>query len=638
MFRISKIAIEGFKSFGSDQIFVFPKEVAGFYLIGGVNKVEPDLGPNGSGKSSFLDSLVFCLFGKTARGLRAKDVANRSGQFETSVCMEFEIDGRLYGLTRTWNPNSLVLDEPGQSPKLVEQYQVDALIGTNYDLFLKTVLFGQFQVFFFDENPADKLRVMSSILELTTWDNATARSRSLGKELHDISSREQLEVAKLDGEFAALDGQRAKVNEMRISFETERSEQMVYRKAEIETIKSNVSSLSETEAKHKITIDAINTKLSKKGTLLEILLRSKKKNSEIQIEIQKAIGILEERLFQANNKDEKISSISGPCPFCDQAVPASHKKRISKLVEEERNGIREELKMLRIQEEGNAVKSKEIEKGEKDIQKEFTAFKKSLEDLEERTNNIKTKIAVQNESLSRLQLALKDIKSQANPYTDNLARLTKKHGETSVLLETKRAKIRTLNSDVANCEFWAEKFKEIRLWVVEQALTELEMHVNNALVELGLIGYTVRFDIEKPRADGSGVIKSFHVLISNKANSLESIPWESWSGGETQRLRLAGTIGIADLISSRHGFFPTLEFWDEPTAHLSQEGIEDLLVFLGTRAKTRNKQVWLVDHRSLNAGDFDGVITIVKDEDGSHFQQPQPRTAVRRQLSTSNSS
>jgi len=63
-----------------------------------------------------------------------------------------------------------------------------------------------------------------------------------------------------------------------------------------------------------------------------------------------------------------------------------------------------------------------------------------------------------------------------------------------------------------------------------------------------------------------------------------------------------------------------LEVWDEPTAHLSVQGVEDLLDFMYDRAHNDGKQLWLVDHRSLDAGYFDGGVTVAKTEFGSTIE------------------
>ena len=61
---------------------------------------------------------------------------------------------------------------------------------------------------------------------------------------------------------------------------------------------------------------------------------------------------------------------------------------------------------------------------------------------------------------------------------------------------------------------------------------------------------------------------------------------------------------------------------DEPTHHLDADGISDLIEALKTFATEQKKAVWLIDHHTLDFGGFDGVIKVVKDEDGvSHLEE-----------------
>jgi ABC-type transport system involved in cytochrome bd biosynthesis fused ATPase/permease subunit len=81
--------------------------------------------------------------------------------------------------------------------------------------------------------------------------------------------------------------------------------------------------------------------------------------------------------------------------------------------------------------------------------------------------------------------------------------------------------------------------------------------------------------------------------------------------------------GLSNLIRDRTGADIPLEVWDEPTQGLSEEGVLDLLDCLAARAKREDRQIWVVDHRSLGYGGFDGTATVVKTEAGSHIVQPR---------------
>ena len=69
------LTITNFGPFRETQKFEFPRE-PGLYFMWGENQHEPRLEANGAGKSKLWEALVWVIFGKTSRGLKAGDAAN----------------------------------------------------------------------------------------------------------------------------------------------------------------------------------------------------------------------------------------------------------------------------------------------------------------------------------------------------------------------------------------------------------------------------------------------------------------------------------------------------------------------------------------------------------------------------------
>ncbi len=75
-------------------------------------------------------------------------------------------------------------------------------------------------------------------------------------------------------------------------------------------------------------------------------------------------------------------------------------------------------------------------------------------------------------------------------------------------------------------------------------------------------------------------------------------------------------IGKSHLMSNEKD--NTIEIYDEPSTHLSPEGMLDLANMLYERAISENKRIWIVDHAAItNFGEFEGTITAMKDQNGS---------------------
>lgn len=168
-------------------------------------------------------------------------------------------------------------------------------------------------------------------------------------------------------------------------------------------------------------------------------------------------------------------------------------------------------------------------------------------------------------------------------------------------------------------QFWVAGFKRVRLFIIDEILRQLELEVNNNLSALGLPDWQITFDVERENKSG-GITKGFATFVVPPGSG-EPVRLEAWSGGEYQRLRWAGELGLANLIMDRAGLVNSIEFYDEPSRHLSTEGVADLADTLAQRADDTERVIFLVDHASIESGNFTGVITVTKDEKGSALHE-----------------
>ena len=165
-------------------------------------------------------------------------------------------------------------------------------------------------------------------------------------------------------------------------------------------------------------------------------------------------------------------------------------------------------------------------------------------------------------------------------------------------------------------DFWKAAFKRVRLFMVKRVLAQLEVETASAAVALGLIDWKISFSTELETKSGS-VRPGIHIVVKSP---IASAPWEVWSGGEGQRIRLAVALGLSSLIQRLGGVSIGFEVHDEPSAWLSQEGIDDLITHLQHRVQVTGKSIWLCDHRSLSQAAFDEIWEVSKTRDGSQVK------------------
>ena len=142
----------------------------------------------------------------------------------------------------------------------------------------------------------------------------------------------------------------------------------------------------------------------------------------------------------------------------------------------------------------------------------------------------------------------------------------------------------------------------IRREALAMAAEAIVGRVAASLPALGLEGWRVQVDVGRA---GKGIVAQ---VIPPGLR--DSIPWPALSGGEAQRLRIAACAALMDMASAMTGFELNIEAWDEPTAHLTDEGVSALLSFL--RERSSRKMVWLIDHRLPMMGAFDYTLLVHK--------------------------
>lgn len=247
------------------------------------------------------------------------------------------------------------------------------------------------------------------------------------------------------------------------------------------------------------------------------------------------------------------------------------------------------------------------------------AIRQNIEDFERKLVRVQREQDMAKQKQASLKASIATEAKRENPYSSMIEEKVKSLDNLVQLEKATKLTLGNVNEEHAAVSFWVGGFKRVRLFIVEEALQQLELEVNNNLTSLGLMEWRIAFDVERENKSG-GVTKGFIVLIY-PPEATEPVRYEGFSGGETQRLRMAGDLGLANLIMERAGLSNTVEFYDEPSRHLSQEGLLDLAELLAQRAEAHGKRIFLVDHHVVDYSGFAGTILVVKDADGSRLTQ-----------------
>jgi len=584
--QILSILAQGFRSFTAPQALDFTRLRPGLYHLTGRNEVEPELEGNGAGKSSLLEAVCWGLYGRTSRNLRAGAVGNWSGEERCAVALDVRTVAGDLGIRRSWNPNTLSVSVNGRQPRPVDQKELDALLGVGSDAFLFSIYFAQFAPAFIDLRPAEQMAIYSSVLGLDLWAAAADTAGKRGRELEQHVQRRREACARIEGQVHELEA---------LDFTREEKEWNATQRKRTKEIGVEINELTSLRAE-------AEKKLPQVQQLTEDFHKAEVKMTTAGAEMRNAQTTLQ--TATAAHKRMLASAKQGVCPLCGAEMSNEHAQN------EVRHAQNEVDKWI------NAVEK---------LQKQFSQEKKRTDELRGAQNELTEAngaLRTLRAKLEMLEKQLNAINNEANPHAAQRAQTEAKLQRLNEEAEREVEALEKADAERAATLFWSKSFKELRLSLIEESLAQLAVEANSALVGLGLRNWSISFDVERETKSG-GVSKGFTVTVG-APHVREPVPWEAWSGGESQRLRIAASLGFGELICSRMGMQPNVEFWDEPSTWLSEAGIHDLLEALAERARQRGKIILLADHRALDFGGFSGVINVTKTAAGSRIAVEAP--------------
>lgn len=603
---IREILVTNFRSFGSGTHRLSLGTEPGVYFLTGENREEPALGSNGSGKSSVWEALCWGVYGKTSRNLKAGDV-NTWGSDPKSQTQVTVVTARGR-ISRTWRPNTLHIDGEDAT-----QEQVEQLVGLTHHQFLHAVFVAQFAPMFLDLPHQMQTDLFGEILQLEGWEKLSAAAKTKAAAIESDLTSANVEARVLQRQIEELEATSFEKEIER--WEDERQDELVALRRKRRDVVTRLS-----------TMRPVKTDVKELREELREVVGEEREQTTYRYDAIQSKGAIEKKAtkvaaaLELAEQQYALITKSDICPMCRQPIFERHVKDERARLESLIKAYEDEIISLAQQVEG--------------FQNTIDAAESRLEEIREVKDSLGKKIAVLNDRKESADRARSEQESLLATYEKSIAAVESEKNPHRILavsakrkLQSARLKLRdeedraaALTTRLQRVGYWKKGFMDVRLFLISEALQQLEIEVNSALLELGLDGWRVEFDVDRMTKGGS-VRKGFAVTVHSPHNS-EPVPWEAWSGGESQRLRIAATMGLSSLINSALGTESDLEVWDEPSTWLSEQGIEDLLESLHSRAMALGKRVWVVDHRTLAFGGFRGSATVVKEpEKGSRIVQ-----------------
>jgi DNA repair exonuclease SbcCD ATPase subunit len=642
---LKKIEISNFLSFDKAELEV----KKGFNLIEGSGG---DFSSNGSGKTSLLESVYWCLFGETTKGLTGDDVIRKYPQKQKDCKVSLELEegldviiihrSRKDGLSVCINDK--VVTE-GMKLKESQEY-LEQLFGFDKTIFSSSVFFSQESTLLLTKlGNADKNSIITSLLGFNQYD--------------DLGIRVE---AKLQANEALISiiTQKKEATTLEIKFLDEKIKSLVKRKEEI-VVKARITQQDGQKLKNEIIVKqeeldnlkGIQVNLTEfeqqEINLRHLLQKTIKGIPDVEKNIEKleddeqfkewmvykqtclidaSVLIKEREKYTLELEELKSYKPGEKCKYCGSIlnkadVPEHIKKHETKLSE-----LKEQIHILHLQVE---EKAKSIEQHEEKIEKEET-FLVSLKQTErELLNSIveskkKKEIAIEKANVKKQhELIIDGMKQKLSIFNkiikESQDEFYKLGDEIGGQEEVKKAESRQLFLyeeeivskkeiiDILN--FWKEafSFRGVKSLLLDSFCNSFNDIVTLYMLEISNGVISVEFSPVSTTKGGE--YRNKLDLLIYVGGHLQN--YESLSGGEKKRVDCAVALSFACWLKKQYSLKTSLLgilVFDELFDSLDDSARECLLPIL--RAEGENQAVFCISHSNDLSHSADRIIKVKK--------------------------
>lgn len=596
------LEIENFKSFRSRQVLDFRVYGAGLYFVKGWNFLQPSLDSNGSGKSSIWDALCWCATGRTIAGDRGTDIRPWVGGGPTDVLLAFSRDGSSHLLRRTASPNRLLLDG-----KEASQDQIDSLI-LPYEILTQTILLGQGRPLLMDLQPKAQLEIFSEVLQLEVWEKRSKFVSDVAKGLEaDLKSAEWRSVSlgasidEIRSGLAEAQSRSSKWKENRTAKLNSCRDRTRALEKKLKELRCEASTRGSAAEKIVEELEDVEGALAR---CTEMIIREEKEEA-VLLNTKRSLETRSKKLRREINELKE----SGVCASCGQKV----KDRQVHLghLREELSSLEKKVPDMARMEEGLASLRKESSNLSRSCYRLSQEYEKAQCDL----TRCRNAVADSEAEKAELSQELLSLKSERSPYEGELENSKVRLASLKEERALNKERVSVLKARLSRAEYWVKGFKDVRIFALGEVLQGLQMVTDALLPELGLQDWKVEYCLDKELKSGEAR-SGFDVVVTNRRLTKKT-KFGLFSRGEGQRLRLAVSLALSEILLERVGIVPNLEVLDEPTSGLSQPGVQDLCECLAYRAKRLGRKTFYVDHMVVESTFLAGVLTVENTRRGS---------------------
>ena len=529
------------------------------------------IGSNGSGKSTILDALTFVLYGKSFRRINKSQLINTTNENDCLVEIEFLVNSTKWKVVRGIKPNIFKIYKDGklldQSSSVIDQQKwlEQNVLKMNYKSFTQIIILGSSNFVPFMQLPISSRReVVEDLLDIKIFSSMNIiikeKIRSCRDEIRSLEYRKQsfIDKVKMQEHFIEELESRGNAN---IDSNMKKIDNLLDEENEYILNNESLNYKMETLQEHVSDVTGATDKLRKLGNL-------KGKIS------QKVSTITKEHKFFTDNVT---------CPTCTQS-------------------IEEEFRINKIDDAQNKVK--ELHSGYKELEvaiKEEEERERHFTNLSKEITNLTHGISKNNTKITGCQRQIRDLESEIQTITDQLANRNTEHDKLANLDSSLQETYKNLADKKENISYYDFTYSLLKDGGVKSKIIKKYLPLINQQVNryLQMMDFYINFRLDE----------EFNEIIESPIH--EDFSYSSFSEGEKMRIDLAILFTWREVARFKNSVNTNLLIMDEVfDSSLDGFGTEEFLKII--RFVIKDANIFVISHKEGMSDKFESCIKFDK--------------------------
>ncbi|HBR4262103.1 TPA: AAA family ATPase [Klebsiella pneumoniae] len=612
----------------------------GLVLIQGVNAGDSSAASNGAGKSTLMNSLMWCIYGETSHGVKGDDVLSTGHEKNCRVKVTIEDEGKRYAIIRhrkhkEFKNRLIVRGEDGDMTKgkdsLTQEF-VERLIGASKEVFMASIYASQEAM---PDLPGMSDKNLKTIVEEAAGVDRLTKAYAIARErANAAAARMETTKTKMDACLSLVESAQNELESAKTSseaWERDRSERLDVARADLvgaevtlTEVEMELRSLPEQIRDTENAIGKEREKLASKEEHDAKLVKVRGAITDIRASIRITENIQKEAMQRARafkvKAEEVNTKVGEPCPTCGKSYCIEDLSTVKESFVEQ---ARSEISQAQASATSVAKYQEHLEKALKiesslvastpDVSAIISRIEQLTKELGTLRHREKEVVAVE-ALVARARSEVDRITKEINPF---LA-VIKRHEESLAANKSNYGVLKTELKNIQEQALLLDKARQVYspAGVRSHILTSVTPFLNAQTAEYlnTLSDGNIVAEWSTMESTKKGEWRDKFNISVRKIGASKT--FQTLSGGEKRKVRIACSLALQDLVASRASKNIELFIGDEIDDALDTAGLERLMGILEAKARERGT-VMIISHKEMKSW-FRETITVEVKEGRSY--------------------